>query len=272
MAIFPPAVGSVPGRGIDEFRAKLGVDLTILSITMSQSTGAYIEEVVENVDNGQDEEKDSHGEDQEQPQASSSSAPAPSGSKKKKNKKKSKVSKMLQPSGEVPQQLVNHVVQEVQAKHGAGAEGTDEASVRALLEQLKIYDVLKGKSGLGGKNRKDMGEHKVGLCELLRSFTSSPEVQTSVRTSRFLCGARYYIGCVVGDHRICMLLTITRSIALSIVVTCCATSIRLTCSLVLENSTGTADGGAPSGRGWIYRAFQTCKRGPAEPLPFAERF
>ena len=130
---------------------------------MSQSTGAYIEEVEENVENAQNDEGDSHGEDQEPPQASSSSAPAPSGSKKKKNKKKSKLSKLLQPSGEVPQQLVSHVVKEVQTKHGAGTEGTDEASVRALLEQLKIIDVLKGKSGLGGKNRKDMGEHKVGL-------------------------------------------------------------------------------------------------------------
>jgi glycylpeptide N-tetradecanoyltransferase len=124
---------------------------------MSQSTGAYIEEVVENPEIDQNDEGDSHGEDQEQPQASSSSAPASSGSKKKKSKKKTKVSKMLQPGGEVPQQLVTHVVKEVQAKHGAGTEGTDEASVRALLEQLKIIDVLKGKSGIGGKNRKDMG-------------------------------------------------------------------------------------------------------------------
>lgn len=136
----------------------------LLSITMSQSTGAYIEEVEENVENGQNDEGDSHGEDQEQPQASSSSAPAPGGGKKKK-KKKSKISKLLQPGGEIPQQLVNHVVNEVQAKHGAGTEGTDEASVRALLEQLKIIDVLKGKSGLGGKNRKDMGEHKVSVSD-----------------------------------------------------------------------------------------------------------
>ena len=141
----------------------LGLDLTLLSTKMSQSTGAYIEEVVEDVENGRNDEGDSHGEDQEQPQASSSAAPAPSGSKKKKNKKKSKVSKLLQPGGEIPQQLVDHVVNEVQAKHGAGTEGTDEASVKALLEQLKIMDVMKGKSGLGGKNRKDMGEHKVSV-------------------------------------------------------------------------------------------------------------
>jgi glycylpeptide N-tetradecanoyltransferase len=149
---------------------------------MSQSTGAYIEEVEENVEDGQNGEEDSHGEDQEQPQASSSSAPpAPGGTNKKKKKKKSKVSKLLQPGGEIPQQLVNHVVNEVQAKHGAGTEGTDEASVRALLEQLKIIDVMKGKTGLGGKNRKDMGEHKVSVpfrsfYGLLRGFTSLPGV------------------------------------------------------------------------------------------------
>ena len=166
MATLPPAFGSVLGSGIDAFRSKgeLGLDLPLLSITMSQSTGAYIEEVEENVEDGQNGEEDSHGEDQGQPQASSSSAPAP-GSGKKKKKKKSKVSKLLQPGGEIPQQLVNHVVNEVQAKHGAGTEGTDEASVRALLEQLKIIDVLKGKSGIGGKNRKDMGEHKVSVSD-----------------------------------------------------------------------------------------------------------
>ena len=141
----------------------LGLDPTLRSTKMSQSTGAYIEEVVEDVENGRNDEGDSHGADQEQPQASSSSAPAPGGSKKKKNKKKSKISKLLQPGGEIPQQLVDHVVNEVQAKHGAGTEGTDEASVKALLEQLKIMDVMKGKSGLGGKNRKDMGEHKVSV-------------------------------------------------------------------------------------------------------------
>jgi glycylpeptide N-tetradecanoyltransferase len=164
LAIFPPAFGSVPGGGIDVVWSKeqLGLDLTVLSIAMSQSTGAYIEEVVDSVENGQNNEGDSHGEDQEHPQASSSSVPAASGNKKKK-KKKSKVSKMLQPGGEVPQQLVDHVVKEVQAKHGSATEGTDEASVRAVLEQLKIMDVIKGKSGLGGKNRKDMGEHKVSL-------------------------------------------------------------------------------------------------------------
>ena len=88
---------------------------------------------------------------------------AASGSKKKK-KKKSKAAKALAAlKGEtVPQSLVDHVVKEVQAKHGPNMEGVDEAQVRMALDQLKVMDVLKGKSGFGGKNRKEMGEHKVG--------------------------------------------------------------------------------------------------------------
>lgn len=36
----------------------------------------------------------------------------------------------------------------------------DDAHVRMALDHLRLQDVLKGKSGIGGKNRKDMGEHK----------------------------------------------------------------------------------------------------------------
>jgi len=39
-------------------------------------------------------------------------------------------------------------------------DGLDEAQVRMALNNLKIMDVLRGKSGIGGKNRKEMGEHK----------------------------------------------------------------------------------------------------------------
>lgn len=46
-------------------------------------------------------------------------------------------------------------------KHGAStAENMDEAHVRMALDKLRIMDVIKGKSGIGGKNRKEMGEHK----------------------------------------------------------------------------------------------------------------
>jgi len=46
-------------------------------------------------------------------------------------------------------------------KHGSSTtENLDEAHVRMALDKLRIMDVLKGKSGIGGKNRKEMGEHK----------------------------------------------------------------------------------------------------------------
>jgi glycylpeptide N-tetradecanoyltransferase len=49
----------------------------------------------------------------------------------------------------------------IRQKHGSSTtEALDEAHVRMALDKLRIMDVLKGKSGIGGKNRKEMGEHK----------------------------------------------------------------------------------------------------------------
>ena len=94
-----------------------------------------------------------------QPAASASASTS-----KKKKKKKSKAARALaalRPQGAIPQSLVDQVVEKVKAEHGEGAPGTDEAHVRMALEQLKVGDVIKGKAGIGGKNRKEMGEHKV---------------------------------------------------------------------------------------------------------------
>lgn len=90
--------------------------------------------------------------------------PQASTSSKKKKKKKSKAMKALNAlrgKAEIPQEVVNQVLDKVK-DHG-GAEGADAETVRAALEQMKIMDVLKGKTGIGGKNKKDMGEHKVCL-------------------------------------------------------------------------------------------------------------
>lgn len=81
-------------------------------------------------------------------------------SKKSKKKKKSKASRAAHADA-IPQELVDHVVKEIQVKHGAGAPGTDEPHVRMALDRLRVMDVLRGKTGIGGKNRKEMGEHKV---------------------------------------------------------------------------------------------------------------
>jgi hypothetical protein len=40
-------------------------------------------------------------------------------------------------------------------------------------ERLKIEDVVKGKLGIGGKNHKDIGKHKVPLLTILgKMFTT----------------------------------------------------------------------------------------------------
>lgn len=49
----------------------------------------------------------------------------------------------------------------IRTKHGPSVNNElDEAHVRMALDRLRVLDVLKGKSGIGGKNRKEMGEHK----------------------------------------------------------------------------------------------------------------
>ena len=79
-----------------------------------------------------------------------------SSSKKKKKKKKSKLAKLLNP-GASEDKLVETVLEKVKAEHA----DADETTVRAALQQLNLKDVIAGKSGLGGKNQKDTGGHKV---------------------------------------------------------------------------------------------------------------
>ena len=68
-------------------------------------------------------------------------------------KKKSKLSKILNPEDKI----VETVLEKVKAEHA----DADADTVRAALQQLKLKDVVTGKSGLGGKNQKDTGGHKV---------------------------------------------------------------------------------------------------------------
>jgi glycylpeptide N-tetradecanoyltransferase len=84
--------------------------------------------------------------------------------KKKKKKKKSRAAKALDAlrgKQEIPQELVDHVLDKVQAENAVGSTEATQENVREALEQLKIMDVVKGKAGIGGINKKDMGEHKV---------------------------------------------------------------------------------------------------------------
>lgn len=100
---------------------------------------------------------------------------SPSTSQKKKKKKKSKASKALaalQGKGQIPQEIVDSVLDQVKAE-GTVGPSVNEENVRRALEHLKIMDVAKGKAGLGGFNKKDMGEHKVCSIRLPNLYLSS---------------------------------------------------------------------------------------------------
>ena len=123
-------------------------------------------EVTDTVDDGSEFSADeSGGSELEQP-TNEPSTQTPS-SKKKKKKKKSKLARILNPvSGATEDKLVETVLEKVKAEHA----DADEDTVRTALQQLKLKDVIAGKSGLGGKNQKDTGGHKV--CDY-RTFVSS---------------------------------------------------------------------------------------------------
>lgn len=88
-------------------------------------------------------------------------------SKKKKKKKRKTAAKLLgalNPSNKnLPQPLVDAVMEKMREEHGEGAAGADEETVRKALEQLKVMDVIKGKAGIGGRGKKDTGGHKVSI-------------------------------------------------------------------------------------------------------------
>lgn len=87
---------------------------------------------------------------------------------KKKKKKKSKASKILnklkgngENPDEVPQEVVDKVMEEIRTQGTLSPEELTAENIRQALQEMKILDVVKGKAGIGGLNPKDMGEHKV---------------------------------------------------------------------------------------------------------------
>ena len=120
-------------------------------------------QITDTVDDGNELSADeSGGSEPEQPTNEPNTQT--SSSKKKKKKKKSKLAKLLNPtSGAAEDKLVETVLEKVKAEHA----DADETTVRAALQQLNLKDVIAGKSGLGGKNQKDTGGHKVRDCRVL---------------------------------------------------------------------------------------------------------
>lgn len=116
----------------------------------------------------EDHESESGSEEDEEIDHTLPEASTPSTSSNKKKKKRSKALKALNAlrgggKDHIPQELVNVVLDKVKTEHGDSAPGADEETVRAALQQMKIKDVIQGKAGIGGKNRKDVGAHKVRL-------------------------------------------------------------------------------------------------------------
>ena len=114
---------------------------------------------------------DNSGPDADETGAGSSSAAAqmdtPSTAGKKKKKKRSKAAKALSAlkgaagKDAIPDDVVQIVLDKVKAEGGAAVASADAETVRMALEQMKLREVLQGKTGVGGKNRKETGGHKV---------------------------------------------------------------------------------------------------------------
>lgn len=116
-------------------------------------------QVIDSVDDDELSADESGGSEPEQPTNEPS---AQTSSSKKKKKKRSKLAKLLNPSGAAEDKIVETVLEKVKAEHA----DADEDTVRAALQQLNLKDVIAGKSGLGGKNQKDTGGHKVRDCHV----------------------------------------------------------------------------------------------------------
>ncbi|KAJ8598041.1 N-myristoyl transferase [Rhizopogon salebrosus TDB-379] len=114
----------------------------------------------------------------DKPQASSSK------SKKKKKSKAAQVLNAVRGKNEIPQELVSHVVDRVVAEHGPNTAVSDEDNIRQVLEQMKIMDVIKGKSGVSGRGKKAMGEHKFWQTQPVPQLGEAPPEDGFIEPSK----------------------------------------------------------------------------------------
>ncbi|KAL0071326.1 glycylpeptide N-tetradecanoyltransferase [Marasmius tenuissimus] len=148
-----------------------------MSASQSTPTAAKIADVIDTTQDsdGQEESEDEQIETQDQ------NAPVGSSSKKKKKKKRSKALKVLNSltgkSDEIPQAVVDKVLETVKASGVEGSEQADEENVRQALEHMKIMDVVKGKAGIGGINKKQMGEHKFWATQPVPQLGEGPPLE-----------------------------------------------------------------------------------------------
>ncbi|KAH7912225.1 N-myristoyl transferase [Hygrophoropsis aurantiaca] len=130
----------------------------------SSSHHSHIQEIIDTTQDSDmpDLPSVSNSSDEDQEEAAVPDVPQASSSKRKKKKKSKAVRALnaIRGKDEIPQSLVHHVMDQVKAEHGEHAPAADEESIRQALEHLKILDVIKGKSGVAGRGKKAMGEHK----------------------------------------------------------------------------------------------------------------
>lgn len=129
--------------------------------TADTEEGKIVEQTgLESSDDDPDHDEMQAGDGLDTPGAGSSSQ-----SKKRKKKKRSKAAKLLNSlkpgQKDIPQVLVDRMVDVVREKHGEDAPEADEEHVRKALESLKVMDLIKGKAGIAGQGKKDLGTHKV---------------------------------------------------------------------------------------------------------------
>ncbi|KAH7340202.1 N-myristoyl transferase [Rhizoctonia solani] len=98
--------------------------------------------------------------------------------KKKKKKKKSKAAKLLAAvkGNELPDEVVTEVTNRVKAQEGDNPE-INEEEVRKALKAMKVMEMLQGKTGVGGKNAKDLGEHKFWRTQPVPQLGDEPPTE-----------------------------------------------------------------------------------------------
>jgi glycylpeptide N-tetradecanoyltransferase len=145
---------------------------------------------------GDPDSSDSDGEEQEHHKvAEEASAPSTSTSQKKKKKKKSKGKKLLNAirgNDGIPQEVVDQVLDKVKAEGGPGSSEANAENVRLALQEMKIMDVVKGKAGVGGLNKKDLGEHKVFFFVILVIRIACAQILCSVLGHSACSTTRYF--------------------------------------------------------------------------------
>ncbi|KAG8217840.1 N-myristoyl transferase [Butyriboletus roseoflavus] len=125
-----------------------------------------------------DREDHSSGSEPEHPGHKDNSLEAPqASSSKRKKKKKSRATRILDSlrGNEISQSVVDDVVKAVEA--GSDIASPDAEAVRQALNHLKLMDALKGKTGITGRGKNTLGEHKFWATQPVPQLGDEPPAE-----------------------------------------------------------------------------------------------